>query len=380
MAKSLLLHVLVDVLGNYVEGLTAENLKLGVWSGKIELNNLQLKDSALDQLNLPLKVVKGSLKKLRVKVPWTQLESKPVEVYIEGVYLLAMPLDLSKCTHEESKRMIEATKASRLKQVDDLILFAVRQKENDSTSTAQKASYVQQLTTHIVDNLEVQIRNIHIRYEDPDSDPNHPFSAGLTLDKIVLTTTDDGWNVQYVKRDAAKKATTAVNKLGTLQNCSLYWNTSSPMTCNMRYDEWENFMLRTIHTNETSTANERFEKFMYVLEAPNNLTLKLTHREVCDEHTPNIDILIESSVIKLRAQQTQYQQLMLVLNSFGELDLKKQVSLFRPMKRPKEDPRAWWHYAYRLVTGKDNRFAEKVICIYKLPFIMYKSGIFSYTR
>ena len=44
MAKRLLLKILVEVLGNYVEGLTMENLKLGVFSGRIEFYNLKLKD------------------------------------------------------------------------------------------------------------------------------------------------------------------------------------------------------------------------------------------------------------------------------------------------------------------------------------------------
>lgn len=70
MAKQLLLNILGDVLGNYVDGLSVENLKLGVWSGKIELHNLQLKRTALDGLNLPISVSHGSLKNLIVRIPW----------------------------------------------------------------------------------------------------------------------------------------------------------------------------------------------------------------------------------------------------------------------------------------------------------------------
>lgn len=95
MAKQLLLNVLVDALGPYVEGLSVENLKLGVWSGEVELHNLKLRDGVLDNLNLPVVVVHGSLKSLKLKVPWTSLESKPVQVTIDGVYIQAVPLDLT---------------------------------------------------------------------------------------------------------------------------------------------------------------------------------------------------------------------------------------------------------------------------------------------
>ena len=40
MAAAILLSVLTRVLGEYVNGLTEDNLKLGVWAGKISLNNL----------------------------------------------------------------------------------------------------------------------------------------------------------------------------------------------------------------------------------------------------------------------------------------------------------------------------------------------------
>ena len=89
MAKRLLLNVLVDVLGNYVEGLNPENLKLGIWDGKIELSDLKLKRTALDGLNLPISVSHGSLKRLEVSIPWASLESKPVIVVMDGVYLQA---------------------------------------------------------------------------------------------------------------------------------------------------------------------------------------------------------------------------------------------------------------------------------------------------
>lgn len=43
MAKALLLNALHDVLADYVVGLSPESLKVGVWSGKIVLNELQVR-------------------------------------------------------------------------------------------------------------------------------------------------------------------------------------------------------------------------------------------------------------------------------------------------------------------------------------------------
>eukprot|EP00541_Cyclophora_tenuis_P013265 CAMPEP_0116568526 /NCGR_PEP_ID=MMETSP0397-20121206/15705_1 /TAXON_ID=216820 /ORGANISM="Cyclophora tenuis, Strain ECT3854" /LENGTH=42 /DNA_ID= /DNA_START= /DNA_END= /DNA_ORIENTATION= len=42
MAKSALLGVLESTIGKYVKNLDAESLDVGIWSGKVELQNLEL--------------------------------------------------------------------------------------------------------------------------------------------------------------------------------------------------------------------------------------------------------------------------------------------------------------------------------------------------
>ena len=102
MAKAMLLNVLVGVLGEFVEGLTEDNLKLGVFSGKIVLKHLQLKKEGIEKLKLPLAVKKGHLESLELKIPWTSLDSQPVRIYISGVYLLLSPVNKSNFDHNEA--------------------------------------------------------------------------------------------------------------------------------------------------------------------------------------------------------------------------------------------------------------------------------------
>jgi vacuolar protein sorting-associated protein 13A/C len=358
MAKSLLLNILVDVLGKYVEGLTAENLKLGVWSGKIEFYNLKLRDSALDELNLPIQVRKGSLKTLKVKVPWTSLESKPVEVLIDGLYLLASPQDLSRYSPEEGLKLNQAMKLKKLQQIDAAAMLSVNSPK-DLKDKAKQASYFQQLATYIVDNLEVQVTNIHIRYEDPLSDPGRVFCMGITLDKIILTTTDEQWNVRFVKRDANNRTGTSMNKLGTICNVGLYWNIETTSQAKLSSEEWERNMFEMIYKDENRN-NIKKHKLDFIVAPPNQLVVKLTHRDVCSEQVPNVDLIIETSEIKANFDRQQFRQIMVMNRSFGELDRKRLMCLYRPYKRAKEDPRAWWHYAYRLVTGRDLNTANKV--------------------
>lgn len=57
--KTMLVDKLQMAFGDYVEGLTPENLQMQVLAGTIEQRNLKLKKEALDSLNLPISVKAG---------------------------------------------------------------------------------------------------------------------------------------------------------------------------------------------------------------------------------------------------------------------------------------------------------------------------------
>ena len=254
---------------------------------------------------------------------------------------------------------------------------------NDTISTAKSASYLQQLATCILDNLEVTLTNVHIRYEDPNSDNGQVFCAGITLDEVILTTSDETWTARFVKRDAAKRAETAIRKIGKLNNCGIYWNSQAQSHLSMSQQQWEEVMEALIYkTNGGKTSNHIDEMTQYILAPPNNLTLKITHREHCTESIPNVDMVIESSEMPFKVDKDQFRQFMLMLKSFGDLDRKRQMALYRPAQRPKQhvSAREWWRYAYRLVTGRDFSLATKVsiqlcfvclILIHSLGFLSF---------
>lgn len=48
------------------------------------------------------------------------------------------------------------------------------------------------LVTRIVENLQVFVRDIHVRYEDTVSSPA-PFAIGLTLERLQFQSADQFW-------------------------------------------------------------------------------------------------------------------------------------------------------------------------------------------
>jgi vacuolar protein sorting-associated protein 13A/C len=85
--------------------------------------------------------------------------------------------------------------------VSSRIIFLVRhyiitdkQKPDDT--------FVEKLATQIIKNVQVKITDIHVRYEDKVTKPEHPFSLGITLHNLSVHTTDENWKACIVQ-DAA---------------------------------------------------------------------------------------------------------------------------------------------------------------------------------
>lgn len=71
-----------------------------------------MKQSALDELDLPVQTTYGHLGSLVLKVPWSKIYSAPVEAYIDKLYLLVVPNNSVRYNAErEEKNKFEAKKA-----------------------------------------------------------------------------------------------------------------------------------------------------------------------------------------------------------------------------------------------------------------------------
>lgn len=54
-----------------------------------------IKANVFRELGLPLRLVFGKIKKLHMSVPWTKLQSSPVELVLETLMLVVAPVDRS---------------------------------------------------------------------------------------------------------------------------------------------------------------------------------------------------------------------------------------------------------------------------------------------
>ena len=79
-------------------------------------------------------------------------------------------------------------------------------KNKPETATGSKGEgWGRALLAVIIGNLKFSVTNVHIRYEDSDSHPDHPFAAGLTLGKIAAVTVDENGKETFVTSGAVDR-------------------------------------------------------------------------------------------------------------------------------------------------------------------------------
>ena len=83
MFNTFLTNILNSYLGEIVEDLDLDNIGSGALHGDILLIDLKLRSDCLSVLELPIEVKFGSIGKLSLKIPWTNLASSPVTVDIQ---------------------------------------------------------------------------------------------------------------------------------------------------------------------------------------------------------------------------------------------------------------------------------------------------------
>lgn len=89
-----------------------------------------------------------------------------------------------------------------------------------ATSYSGWLNYGTSIVTNIVENLELKIKNVHIRYEDSVTVPAYRFSCGITIESLSARSCDSNWNAGYT---TAWNQTTASFKLVELTAMSIYW-------------------------------------------------------------------------------------------------------------------------------------------------------------
>lgn len=293
----------------------------------------------MDQLKLPIDVVEGHLGELVLQIPWSNLKNKPVKVLINNVFLVAVPkLEKGYDAAEEERREL----LLKLNKLEDLeVADRIHETENLSPEEIRKnQSFTDSLVTKIIDNLQITINNIHIRYEDNYSVPGHEFSIGISLEELSAVSTNEGWQPSFLADNQV-----VTHKLATLGSLSLYWNTDSQSTRDMPHDELIEFMKKAAESDPAVT-----NCFQYILRPVSGVGHITLNKDATAGPKTKAQLLFDELAFVFDSDQ--YRDMLWTVELFNVYQLSRDFQKLRPKIPIKEDPKAWFRYVAKCVLSE----------------------------
>lgn len=336
--ESVAVELVNYVLGDYVENLDTSQLKLGIWGGDINLKDLDIKQSAIDDLDLPFRVAYGHIDKLTLKIPWQSLYNATYSAIVEGIYLVIVPKSGVKYDATKEKKLQQEAKDRELARIE---LIKRQEAEKDKPKEDKQDTFMEKLTAQIVKNLQIRIRKIHVRYEDAFTIPKHPMSIGVTLYNLSFDTTDENWGPCVL--DAAAKV---VHKIVDINSFALYWNTNSKL-----FRDEPPSVLRALLEEKISSEVVKPSDVSYIL-GPISSVAKLTmdtKPELSNYNDPGMTLDILVAEITIGISKHQFRNMLALSESLNRMAIAAHYRKYRPDVPVHGNCKIWWHFAYTAI-------------------------------
>lgn len=343
MLESIVANILNRSLGAYVENFDPKQLNIGIWSGDVTLSNLKLKPESLDKLNLPIELKCGNLGTLTMQIPWSNLKSKPVKVLIQDCYVL-ISAKLPN-TFDQAEEKIKELRIKRQKLVDleaisqSLELSSLNLNPNEAL---KNQSFTDSLVSKIIDNLQITIKNIHVRYEDFACYTKSPYSLGITLEELSAVSTNENWVENFIEQ-----VSTMSRKLMLLKSLSIYMDTSltgETSVVSGDKDQMIESLKSFIHS--ASSDNTSIEYLLQPVSGSGHLTL--SKLGATDEHPHyNLDLFFDQ--FRMNLNRSQYSN---ILDTTTQMAYVRKVMKFKktaPQCSIRDDPYRWLQYSFQTV-------------------------------
>ena len=219
---------------------------------------------------------------------------------------------------------------------------------DDPTSEQKDANFAAKLATKIIANLQLTVKNVHIRYEDFHSNPGAPFAVGVTLSSLMALSADSNWNFGFVKNPGE-----FIHKLVAMGSLAVYWNSNNPT----RLAELSDVDFQNAFKDGIAMPAHIPRGFNYILKPISaKCKLRLNTNKKATMGIPKVDVDLGLEALELDLRQENYQDVLLVTCAFADFFKSEKFRKFRPASnvRPtgKAGTRIWWKYAITCILTK----------------------------
>lgn len=281
-----------------------------------------------------------------LKIPWKNLYSLPVVADVEDLYLLVAPNAAVPFNAEKQEKVDWESKKGELLKFDE-----AKKREEDKDKPQADKSFTEKLVAQIINNVQIHIKNVHIRYEDRTTS-SIPFSMGITLGTLEVHTTNADWEKAFLSEALSK-----VFKVAKMDGLAVYMNCNSNLFQSSSTSEYTDLFMKTIATKDVVPEN-----FTYVLGPINSMAkLKLNMEPQVDGfESPKVDLFLEMEKLAVGITKAQYQNLIGLADGMSAMSRGLPYRQFRPYNTPyRGNTKIWWHFAYESIMETEVRRRKK---------------------
>jgi vacuolar protein sorting-associated protein 13A/C len=193
-----------------------DTLRYAVREGKVTLSDVQLKTSAFDSLGFPLTVRSGRVGELQIDVTWSALTAKPAKVHLRDVTVVIGPSG-SEASAETRNERLALLQEELLRGDEESRVLRLC---GAAAPSLEEQSFGMRTVAAAIGALEVEISNVHVRYEDNSSDASSPFAFGITLEKLSLFSVDGQWRATPASQ---AELSAVAHKMLKVEGLAMYW-------------------------------------------------------------------------------------------------------------------------------------------------------------
>ncbi|KAJ8315854.1 hypothetical protein KUTeg_008004 [Tegillarca granosa] len=330
----------------------------------------------LNTAQLSIALLQGFIGKIKLQIPVSRLRSEPWVISIEKLYLVAGPIKHVQYDEEKEKQAEQKRKASMLEALENK--WKLHKQEKQEGYGSSWFSYGTSMAANILENLQLKIKNVHIRYEDSELIPSCPFAFGITIKSLSAQSTDGSWKTKFVNRDD----TDMMHKLVDLQDFSVYLDTNATMLSGLSYTDLSSDVLiddlfykmmymitwkeKCIYVKPQTSLRKNtkdllsyplgllsfqivfFKDHGYLL-APISAQTKLKRNTSAlplrSPDLPRIHLEMNLEKMTVQLSEDQYRIIIQWLKELERFECRRKYKKWHPVCSVKKSPRKWWKFA-----------------------------------
>lgn len=247
------------------------HIQAAILTGSLCLENLIIKKQLFDEEKAPITLCHGSIGRIEFIFPWNNLGNEPIQIIIEDLFILCKP-QYKRDTMEMKLKREHRRKRALISALDAFANSKPKSIESEKTKSNSTFQYFTRLVAErvlrsVLNNVEIRIQNIHVRYEDQISCGTE-FSIGFTMESFILKSINEpqSFSTFGIFTSLFTSNTQPIYQRCTVDTISVYVNQlvpnpSHPALINFACLPFANKSSSEIVTSMKKAIPKRYQKF-----------------------------------------------------------------------------------------------------------------------